>query len=593
MPMKSRPLLAGIGALALAAVLAFLFFKTEAIDPKQSNAVLAHLRELKDIDSRWELEVLRARADPLAPPASAAAMPEALERAQRGLAESAAGLRSPALDQGLPLLAAALKEKATLVADFRGRNQAAADALKRLLAALEEILAAARESRGRGGAVETQAAQLAADATRFFAQGAPPLARNLQSAARELAAGLPEPLREAGRRLEQAAGALVSEKAAEELLYRKLAFVTAGPRVDSLTGAFNRELEARLADKELYRVYLVAYAAALLVLLGWLGTRLAASYRLLNAANLALKAANEGLEQRVAERTRELSEALAHLKESEAQLIQSEKMSSLGQMVAGVVHEINTPLAYVKNSLGTVQSHLPQITEAVAENDRLLALLAAGDADEQALNEQFARASGRMEQLRQGKLTQELTGLVDDGLYGIDQITEIVANLKDFSRLDRSKVSAVNLNENLQSTLLIARHELKHVEVKRRFGEIPAVTAAPSQLNQVFLNLITNAAQAIERPDGVISITTRRLDDEHVAVDVEDNGKGIPADIMPKIFDPFFTTKAPGKGTGLGLAIAYKIVTEHGGRITVRSTEGAGTTFTVELPVKPPAAAAT
>jgi signal transduction histidine kinase len=194
-----------------------------------------------------------------------------------------------------------------------------------------------------------------------------------------------------------------------------------------------------------------------------------------------------------------------------------------------------------------------------------------------------------MERLKQNKLVQELKGLVDDGLYGIDQITELVGNLKDFSRLDRSKVTAINLNDSLQSTLLLARHQLKHVEVRRRFAELPPITCAPSQINQVFLNLVTNAAQAIERPDGVISITTRKLDDGHVAVDVEDNGKGIPEDVMPQIFDPFFTTKGPGKGTGLGLSICYKIVSEHGGRITVRSREGAGTTFTVELPLQPPA----
>jgi signal transduction histidine kinase len=588
--MKSaRPALIGLGALALAATLAFLFFKTEALELKKSNAVLAHLRELKDIDNRWDLEMLRARVDPMASGISPAATPEALDRAQHGLAEAAAAMRSPALDQGLPLLAGALKEKAALIAGFRQHNQAAADSLKALLGAADEVLAAARESRGRLPAVEASAAQLTTDAARYFAQPGAALARSVESAARDLAAALPEGAREPGRRVEAAAGALVREKTAEDMVYRKLAFVTAGPRVDSLTGAFNRELESALEDKELYRVYLFAYAAALLVLLGWLGSRLAASYRLLNDANLALKAANEGLEQRVAERTRELSEALKHLKESEAQLIQSEKMSSLGQMVAGVVHEINTPLAYVKNSLGTVQTHLPQITEAVSENERLIAMLAAGDAEEQALNEQFGRAAGQMERLKQNKLVQELKGLVDDGLYGIDQITELVGNLKDFSRLDRSKVTAINLNDSLQSTLLLARHQLKHVEVRRRFAELPPITCAPSQINQVFLNLVTNAAQAIERPDGVISITTRKLDDGHVAVDVEDNGKGIPEDVMPQIFDPFFTTKGPGKGTGLGLSICYKIVSEHGGRITVRSREGAGTTFTVELPLQPPA----
>jgi signal transduction histidine kinase len=286
----------------------------------------------------------------------------------------------------------------------------------------------------------------------------------------------------------------------------------------------------------------------------------------------------------------QLSEALKHLKESEAQLIQSEKMSSLGQMVAGVAHEINTPLAYVKNSLGTVKSNLPNITAAMGENEKLLALLAAGSADERQLNEQFARVAAQTDKIKGHKVLQDLSGLVNDGLYGIDQIAELVTNLKDFSRLDRSKVASFNLNEGLASALTLARHLLKRIEVRRQFGEIPAITCSPSQVNQVLLNLITNAAQAIERSEGVITVTTRAADSGHVAVDIEDNGKGIPQEVLPKIFDPFFTTKGPGRGTGLGLSISYKIVTDHGGKISVASKVGIGTKFTVVLPLTPPPA---
>jgi len=184
----------------------------------------------------------------------------------------------------------------------------------------------------------------------------------------------------------------------------------------------------------------------------------------------------------------------------------------------------------------------------------------------------------------------ELAGLVKDGIFGTGEMAEIVGNLKDFSRLDRSKVTSFNLNDGLTSSLGLARHMLKSVNVTRRFGEIPAITCAPSQINQVFLNLITNAAQALAPANGEITLTTRP-DKGGVAVEVADNGKGIPPEVLPKIFDPFYTTKEAGKGTGLGLSISYKIVEQHGGRIEVDSEVGKGTKFTVWLPLKPPAEA--
>jgi signal transduction histidine kinase len=138
--------------------------------------------------------------------------------------------------------------------------------------------------------------------------------------------------------------------------------------------------------------------------------------------------------------------------------------------------------------------------------------------------------------------------------------------------------------------LLLAKHELKPHTVQKRYGDIPSITCSPSQINQVFLNLVNNAAQAIDPAGGTITLTTRREGDAHVAVEVEDNGKGIPPDVLPKIFDPFFTTKEVGKGTGLGLSICYKIVEQHGGKISVDSAIGIGTKFRVVLPLTPPAA---
>jgi signal transduction histidine kinase len=305
-------------------------------------------------------------------------------------------------------------------------------------------------------------------------------------------------------------------------------------------------------------------------------------------AQAQLRQANERLEERVVERTRELEKTLGQLRESEAQLVQTEKMSSLGQLVAGVVHEINTPLAYVKNSVDSVRARMPEMSEAIEEAASLLALLREEAPDAEALQAAFDGLSARLAALEEHQVLADLDALTRDGLHGIEQISELVNNLRSFSRLDRSKVASFNVNDGVNAALLIARPALRKVDVDKRLSEdVPSITCSPSQVNQVLLNIITNAAQAIDKPRGLITVATRRDGPGHVAIEIGDNGKGIPPDSMARIFDPFYTTKEPGQGTGLGLSIAYKIVSQHGGRIDVRSEVGAGTTFTVRLPIQP------
>ncbi|HSF20723.1 MAG TPA: ATP-binding protein [Burkholderiales bacterium] len=588
-----RALLAAV-TLALAAILGYLYLKTEGADFKRQNEVLSALRELKEIDSRWDVDVLRAYTELApreAPPSDHGAT---VARLLRELTAAGAALGSPVLTRGLPELGAAFHQKTAMIENFRTANAAARQALTQVVASDSEIAGLVRGSwrdfrdRERLVAAESAAVQLIAESQRYYftpGEERRKLVESILADLRDAGPRLPAALRGGLGRLDGRVRQLLETKAGEQELFTRLAFMTAGPRVDTLTSAFSRELEAMLLDQEFYRSYLVAYSGALLVLIGYLATRLLASYRLLNAAN-------EELERRVIERTQELSEALRQLKESEAQLIQSEKMSSLGQMVAGVAHEINTPLAYAKNSLGSVGGRLQDLSRLAAETEKLLELLRSGAADPPALAEQFGLTERVVAQLRAHRALEELQALVKDGLHGIGQISEIVGNLKNFSRLDRSKIAAFNVNEGLDSTLAIARHELKHHVVRKSYGNVPAITCSPSQINQVFLNLITNAAQAMGPRQGEIRITTRREDAGHVAVEVADTGKGIPPEVLPKIFDPFFTTKEVGKGTGLGLSIVYKIVEQHGGKISVDSSVGVGTRFTVVLPLQPPAAAA-
>jgi len=561
-----------VGAAALAGALAFLYNKTQAVDLSQQNEILGYLRELRDIDSRWDVDVMRARADfaaaELPAPNRAASAAKALDNL------TAASQRTPsnALSAALPELRAAVEQKARLVEQFKAENSAAQSAVRDILKGTAEVGSAAATLKPHPPALDSALATLSAVAPLYYWLAQDSQRANLEAAAAALKA-VPDALREHAAKLDGAVQTLLKAKPAEQAIFPKLMLLTSGPRLENLTFSVNREVEAELAEKERYRVYLIAYAGALLVLLAYFGGN--------------LKAANLDLERRVQLRTRELSEALQHLKDSEAQLIQSEKMSSLGQMVAGVAHEINTPLAYVKNSLGTVADKLPTLTDTLLNCEKLLALLQAGN-DAAGLSRQFAVVSTQLGQLKQQGVLNELSGLVNDGLYGTGQMAEIVGNLKDFSRLDRSKVTSFNLNDGLQSTLLLAKHLLKSVTVNKALGDISPIVCSPSQINQVFLNLITNAAQAMGERPGKIMLTTRD-DGDGVRVEVEDDGGGIPPDVLPKIFDPFFSTKEIGKGTGLGLSISYKIVQQHGGRIDVDSEIGRGTLFTVWLPLKPPA----
>jgi len=564
-----------IAAAGMVAALHFLYNKTQAIDLREQNEILGYLRELKDIDSRWDIDVLRARSELATTDLPPINRTPAARKALQNLSAALAHSPSESLTIGLPDLTNAILQKADLVEKFKIQNAAAQGAVRNIQSITAALATQVTDLKVRPPQLEQALTSLPAIAPQYYW-----LAQDAQRSALEAAVAqahaVPEALHDSAAQLDTAVQSLLKTKADEQATMKSLDFLTSGPRLENLAFSFSRELEATLQDKERYRVYLIAYAGALLILLGYLGGK--------------LKAANVDLERRVVERTRELSEALQHLKESEAQLIQSEKMSSLGQMVAGVAHEINTPLAYVKNSLGTVSDKLAELSGAIDNCEKLLKLLQAGN-DAQGLSRQFAVVWAQVAQLKKQGVMVELGSLVKDGLYGTAQMAEIVGNLKDFSRLDRSKVTSFNLNEGVQSTLLLAKHLLKDIVVNKHLADIPPIICSPSQVNQVFLNLVTNAAQALRGGDGTIDLTTRP-DGEGVIVEVKDNGTGIPPDVLPKIFDPFFSTKEIGKGTGLGLSICYKIVQQHGGRIDVVSKPGSGTTFSVWLPLRPPAEAA-
>ncbi len=326
----------------------------------------------------------------------------------------------------------------------------------------------------------------------------------------------------------------------------------------------------------------------------------------LKTSEIALQKAHDELEQQVQERTGQLATANAQLAkdnaerrraetqlrqhnevleklneqltQTQAQLAQSEKLASIGQLAAGVAHEINNPIGYVHSNIGTLQKYLTDLMALLTAYEQLPST-ADIDAMRKKIDVEFLR--------------EDIPSLISESQEGITRVKKIVQDLKDFSRVDSSQEwQTADLHHGIDSTLNIVNNEIKYkADVVKEYGFLPPIECLPSQLNQVFMNLLVNAAQAMGQERGCITIRTGIAGD-HAWLEFADNGGGMPQEIQQKIFDPFFTTKPVGKGTGLGLSLTYGIVQKHHGRITVQSQEGQGTVFRIELPMVQPAPAA-
>jgi two-component system NtrC family sensor kinase len=271
-----------------------------------------------------------------------------------------------------------------------------------------------------------------------------------------------------------------------------------------------------------------------------------------------------------------LNEALAALKRSQAKVLHQEKMASIGQLAAGVAHEINNPIGFINSNLSTLGKYLSRLSGFLAVQSECIA---AGAPPEQVESVRQQQAG-----LKIDYIVKDLEDLVRESLEGAERVRGIVADLKSFSRVDETEFKQADLNECIRSTINIAWNEIKYkATLKKELGEIPQTRCYPQQMNQVFMNLLVNAAHAIEQ-QGVITVRSWE-EDGYICVTVADTGQGIPETNLTRIFEPFFTTKEVGKGTGLGLSITYDIVKKHNGEITVRSEPGKGTVFTVRIPV--------
>jgi len=291
-----------------------------------------------------------------------------------------------------------------------------------------------------------------------------------------------------------------------------------------------------------------------------------------------LQLARQTLEQRVEERTQELTQALRELQQTQAQLIQQEKMSSLGQMVAGIAHEINNPINFIYGNLDYAKRSI---------ND-LLTLL---ELYRQDYPQSSAAIQEQSEAMDLDFLIADMPKMLSSLKNGAERIQEVVLSLRNFCRLDEAQLKQADIHEGLENTLLLLEHRIHpHINLVKKYSHLPRIDCYPAQLNQAFINIISNAIDALEDVQGqaipTIAVRSETIDNRWIRVSIWNNGAAIPEEVKERIFDPFFTTKSVGQGTGMGLAICYQIVKKHQGTIEVISAPGKGTEFVIKLPMQ-------
>ncbi|MDR3419330.1 MAG: ATP-binding protein [Nevskia sp.] len=587
--MKLRWLLPAMLAGVAIGVLLFLARMTQSADSKLHLERLANLRAINNLDVQLNRVLTQARVATLMAEGDERVritrqLGDALDAIDKG-PQSLHGL-DPALDLATNRFLDTIQDKFELDFDIEARttvlNQRLVNSANSVPGQVAALVAAATpEVRDNVGDLGEQ---LKTQIVTFSVTPSPSNQKDVEMLLDRLA-GQPAAFKDALQRLHAGCADVIVDK--DELVDRLRDFLDrpTGPQLQAVEQAYSAWYAGQQAIVARYRLALAVYAASLLLVLGWLGLRLRGSYRALDRANADLLRANSTLEAQVETRTHDLSAALRDLRDSQAQLVQSEKMASLGQLVAGVAHEINTPLGYARSNAEIVRDSLGRLGELCAAQDRALRLLTAPDSSDEAVAAALAQAEARRGSDDPAELMADLHSLLQDADHGLNQIAELVSSLKDFSRVDRSRTDLFDLNDGIDSALKICQNQLKHrVEVVKQYGTLPQIECSPSQLNQVFLNLFTNAAQAIEG-NGRIYVHTLAADGG-VAVRVLDTGCGMSEDVRSRVFEPFFTTKPVGKGTGLGLSIVYRIVAEHGGRIEVRSSPGKGSEFALWLPAR-------
>lgn len=626
----NRPGIKALGASAALLLLAggwvYLFSQSRSVDAERQSQLVSTLDRLRQLDAEWNADTLRTQSDLVTHYDHLTSPIQKFKGASTQLRQAAEAAGNPAAREAIDALDAAFADKSRLIDEFKAQNAILKNSLRYLPTAQSELQGLLRTG-GRapaagGGAaltperIEAQGAteaereraraeaalQLLRERTRemMAARAAvtdirrsatldglvstlvsatlryntlpePELAALVQSIAQELgtqlAAGAPAAVQDTGRNLLAHVRAVLRERTRQTDLLTRIAGLPIGARLESVDAAFAQDFNARVAAQAgTQRVLLVFSGLLLLAIVG------AAAH--ITHRNLTERRRLAALVQ----------QQTAQLKDSEAKLIHAEKMSMLGEVVAGIAHEVNTPLGYVRSGLESVRDGLDGFMRPLSASVRELTALIRERADQERIKSQLRLVLQAQADMDEAQTLQTASELLTDGISGVEHINETVVNLLNFSRLDRAKVDRAQVEDGLNSTLRLARQLLKNRRLIADFQRTSPVMCDLSQLNQVFLNLIKNAIQATAE-QGEIRIETRQRDARTVTVRIADNGRGIAPEHLPQIFDAFFTTKAAGEGTGLGLSISKKIVEAHGGSISVASEPGRGTVFTIDLPV--------
>jgi signal transduction histidine kinase len=586
--MSARRFALPVLGLLLVVALMYTWLRTKDYDTAGYFENVALLRQIKQLDARWELDAMKSRIglnqsyDPLVDPLRDMLL---LPQHLGNLAASPQPADSARLRAAVAAYEQALKDKAALVEAFKSHNAVLRNSLVFLPTAAEDI--GRLRNPPAAGPVKAGANHLLL-ATLIYNQVPGDEARREVDTAlaglTALASRQPAEVRERAEILAMHAAAILTEHQTVNRLLSQIAEVPTAARIDDINNLLGGEQQRAVQQLQAYRSFLSLLAAALVGLLVYAAARLVRSHATINRFNGELHHMNEHLERRVRERTDELLQAndrlqteMAERKQLEGLLVQSEKLASIGQLAAGVAHEINNPLAFLASNFSMLERYLAGLFEMLA-------------AYEQAASAMTPAQATLIEQTRQrvelDYLKEDVPVLVTESLGGLERVGKIVQDLKDFSHVDcEQDWKWADLRVGLASTLNIVASDLRQVaDIVTDYAAIPEVECMQSQLNQVFMNLMVNAAQAMGPERGRITIRTGSAEDE-VWVEVSDTGSGIPDHVLPHIFDPFYTTKGIGKGTGLGLSLSYGIVQNHQGRIDVDTAAGKGTTFRVTLPV--------
>ncbi|HVK56243.1 MAG TPA: DAHL domain-containing protein [Burkholderiales bacterium] len=639
--------IAGLILAALTAGWFYLYANSRAINAAQQSATLGLLKDIKQLDSDWSADVLKAQAEIIR-------SYDALIRPLRTFNDIFVTLEAETkrlgdadLQKGAEEIHTTIDKKAMLIDRFKAQNSLLKNSLRYAPTAHKDIRAqmyserdvgmsegarlmrdipstfdelektlvaaskadsatasrqidaaiAALRTKMRGakladaatrGALtmvhlEGHVSTLVGEALRYNSVPDADTAELLKASiekVRESSSTYPASVREAVDNLMSHLDAILNLRTKQMELLREISQVPVSAKVDAFGDALTARFEAELAQQYVYQQALLWYSAgALLLVFGAAGV---ITYR--NATE------RRRLAELVDKQTKEL-------KENEVQLVHAQKMNALGEMVAGITHEVNTPLAAVKSGLQSSTDLIGMLREYVDASGSLATMLSTPPpADDAGRTKRKSDLGGQL--TRVNELHEELTSfdalgamdqLLGEGIKNVEYIHQVVVNMLNFSRLDRSKISASKVEEGIDSTLIMARHFLKNIQLTKRFGDTKPINCDMAQINQVLLNLIKNAAQAMPDSSGEIVIETAMASAGEVSIAISDTGSGIPAENLSKIWEPFFTTKKAGSGTGLGLSTCKKIITSHGGQIAVKSEIGKGTTFTVTLPIQPSA----